>query len=168
MLVNICYLPLALSLGNHLLAGKCYVNLSAFLFLIKNKIIYVLLVSHCILLLIYRCRMCVSLCLWRYLMHFKCLFLCVRVLIYSRTCLCAFLFVGMQSASNVSEERCPLLHNQYRPLLLFTVVRQVRLNTRRRELRCIDLSSAASPWTGEIINLSGTDTGSNNRVSLRG
>lgn len=38
MLVNICYLPLALSLGNHLLAGKCYVNLSAFLFLIKNKI----------------------------------------------------------------------------------------------------------------------------------
>lgn len=39
MLVNICYLPLALSLGNHLLAGKCYVNLSAFLFLIKNKII---------------------------------------------------------------------------------------------------------------------------------
>lgn len=37
-LSNICYLPLALSLGNHLLAGKCYVNLSAFLFLIKNKI----------------------------------------------------------------------------------------------------------------------------------
>lgn len=54
------------------------------------------------------------------------------------------------------------------PLLLFTVVRQVRLNMRRRELRCIDLSSTASPWTGEIINLAGTDTGSNNRVSLRG
>lgn len=54
------------------------------------------------------------------------------------------------------------------PLLLFTVVRQVRLNMRRRELRCIDLSSAASPWTGEIINLAGTDTGSNNTVSLRG
>lgn len=37
MPVDICYLPLALSLGNHLLAWKCYVNLSDFLFLIKNK-----------------------------------------------------------------------------------------------------------------------------------
>lgn len=92
----------------------------------------------------------------------------MRVLSESCARVRARLFVDMQSAAHASERRCPLLHNQYRPLLLFTVVRQVRLNMRCRELRCIDLSSAASPWTTEIINLAGTDTGSNNRVSLRG
>lgn len=86
----------------------------------------------------------------------------------SRVCLLTCQVVDMQSVACVSRPECPLWYNQYRPQLLFTVVQQVRLNMRQRELRCIDLSSAASLWTAEIINLAGTDTGSDNRVSLRG